>query len=475
MKTKSKLNSVMETGDHFKNGAGTKSQMSSRNYLKIACFGLFAASIIIFSGCKKDNNEVGGNDGINKLEILVENGKDYSGMIDKVKLETMGGEAFATVDYNDGKFTLQLPSTVAAGNLYGISLDWDFSSTVDVSNPNAQGTELEIAGYKGDKRVCRFYYQKEDEAKGTYSSGYPVYVNSALTINGAQTETYGKDITCIYEDIYTFSINAKRGWNMWYSIKTDETILTTAGTKEVYKREITTTDPGGLKWNVEFDYYDGVTAGNELKITAQVENGNAYNNIKRIRANGYRYTLAVGNYINGGFSLTLPNTVYPEWTIEDYFSNYECITGLNISNKNAKVEFLYDHIRGYSSSKGEWQDYVGDFTYGKIVSNSVTVSATIATYIFADMDVNVTGSGHYYGDIVDCSMNLEAGWNTIYLTATSSANYFFSTTPVSGLKWYFGDDLSDDISLLSVKSLKNRSLNSLGFKNRGTKSRIFNK
>jgi hypothetical protein len=379
-------------------------------------------------------------------------------------------EVLAEADYNDGKITLQLPTTVAAGYLYGIG--YDFSSTIEVSNPNAQMSDVYIRGYKGDRQVCRFYYEMENERRGIYANGYLDYVNCALTVNGTETETNDRDITRIYEDIYTYSINAKRGWNMWYTIREDNTETPTAnGIKWVYKRERTTTDPGGLKWTVEFrDYdYDGVTAGDELNITAQVENGTAYSNIKRVRADGYRYALAVGSYRNGGFSLTIPNKAYPEMNIEYFFSYYFDIyssSGINISNKNASVDII-ESIRGYSSSTGEWSGYVGDFIYGKASSNS----ATFTYYMFTDMDVNITGSGSsdYYGDIYNFNMNLKAGWNTVYMTVDANDNITMSTASVSGLKWYFEDDVYN-MSSLSVKRLTNKNLNS-----KSAKSRLFKK
>jgi hypothetical protein len=228
-------------------GRNSKSHTSRGNIFNfIVGAAMFAAAL---TGCNKGddkNDEVAGNDGIDKLVISVENGKDYSSRIDKVKLIAGDGEGeeLAVADYNDGKITLNLPSTVAVGYLYGIG--YGFSSTVTVSNPDAQMAEIEIAGYKGDKRVCWFNYEKETENSGLRVSGFPVYVNKALSVTGTETRTENeRDITRIYEDNYKYSIDLKRGWNMLYYIRNDKTEETANGVKYVYTRESTTTEQSG--------------------------------------------------------------------------------------------------------------------------------------------------------------------------------------------------------------------------------------
>ena len=447
-------------------------------FFRKICFGLLAA-VIIFTGCNKDDNgknkEEGGNEGLKIFEISIENGKEYNSKIDMVKLISYNAfdeyVVLASADYNDGNFILNLPATIEGG--FWVGFGGNISETVTVSDPNALiAIEIAIVGFKGDNRVCWFYYENEDES----AYGFPVYVNSDLSINGTLKETYDRDITYIEEYNYNFSINAKRGWNMWYTIENDEIIImqTTAGIKEIYNSEMTTTDPGGLKWNVEFRdyYYRDVTAGEELKINAQVENGNTYNNyIRRVRADGYYYPLAVGTYSNGSFSLTIPNTISYDnlgW-IGNYFNNHYCYeSDINISNNNVRI-MSFDRIRGYSSIRGtwDWNDYVGDFIFGKTESNSVINTM----YMFVDNDVNVTGTClSYYNDYrTEYLLNLKAGWNTVYLTVNSSGNRIISTTSVSGLKWYFEYDYYRTLPF-NVMRLTNNILNG-----KGTNSRIFSR
>jgi len=68
-----KQSGAVETRDHFKNGASSKSLMSRGNFLRKACFALLAASII-FGGCddKTDKEEQTGIDVQNKDELTQE-------------------------------------------------------------------------------------------------------------------------------------------------------------------------------------------------------------------------------------------------------------------------------------------------------------------------------------------------------------------------------------------------------------------
>jgi hypothetical protein len=78
-------------------------------------------------------------------------------------------------------------------------------------------------------------------------------------------------------------------------------------------------------------------------------------------------------------------------------------------------------------------------------------------YVFSDMNVNITGSGHlpsdYSGDTYNYSARLRAGWNTVYITKTPYVN-IVSTDTVEGLEWYFEDDFYSGASQSSVKRLQ---------------------
>jgi len=72
--------------------------------------------------------------------------------------------------------------------------------------------------------------------------------------------------------------------------------------------------------------------------------------------------------------------------------------------------------------------------YGKVGN-----SATLASFMYADRDVTITGS--YRAEVqVNFSMLLKKGWNIVYEDTYNYSSYSLTTTPVSGLKWYFEED-----------------------------------
>ena len=423
---------------------------------------------IIFCGCNNDKDKnkesAGKNDGIDKIEIVVENGNEFSNQIDQIKLEFIRDNRSVTLaeaEYNNGNITLFLPEKVSTS--YLLELGDRFPSSIIVDKPNTQLANASIMGYKDNEPVCRLLFEKFDTEKKLYAIGHPIYLDNSLSVEGTETEINNTDITIIEERNNTYSINAVRGWNMFYEITKDKVITNTdVGTKTVYNYEMTTTDPEGLKWFIEFEYSnDGyVTAGQELKFDAQVENGNDYNNIKRVRVNGYNYPLATGTYSNGSFSLTIPNSLlYSNLIpIENFFNNYFSNTDLSISKTRARV-ISFDRVMGYSSSSGDWlnNDHVGDFYFCKIEPDYVT-----SICLFSNMDVSVTSTNSN-----NINLNLKAGWNTIYVTETTSGNRTISTNLVSGLKWYFQNDINNNnkTSFFFSNPTNNR-LNSKEYKNR---------
>jgi len=177
-----------------------------------------------------------------------------------------------------------------------------------------------------------------------------------------------------------------------------------------------------------------------LVITAKVENGNDYNAvISTVEARCYEdgkgrgeyEVFASSSYANGGFTITLPatpNTKYLE-TLEDPPA------GITVSDKTAKIMsvsmFMPLNSKGYR---------VGYLSYEKEDNNSWTW----AEFWYADKDVTVSGS-HEGVDEEDeeysFSMSLKKGWNIVYVTETRTVEkYEYTTTPVSGLKWYFESD-----------------------------------
>jgi len=209
-----------------------------------------------------------------------------------------------------------------------------------------------------------------------------------------------------------------------------------------------------------------------LTITAQVENGNQYNSIiKRVRAMAYdtlgnNQTLVSSAFANGGFSFTLPATVDGQFLFP--FDD-EDMDGFEISDKNAKTNSV--EFEGFSSSEGgfDYSHWEGNFILGKIHDlidrdTFFLAGGTMATYIYSDRDVTVSGKIHesdddgFFSITLDIitNLSLKKGWNRVYsveevemsLTEDGLAmamRITLTTTPVSGLKWYFADDFFNQL------------------------------
>ena len=227
---------------------------------------------------------------------------------------------------------------------------------------------------------------------------------------------------------------------------------------------------GFTNCNKDDDPFAGLqTSWFDGTITAQVENGNAYNNfVKRVMTkvwdkNDNSTALASAPYANGGFTLTLPQTVEAEFLSP--FDDDEFGSDLKISDKSALLFGMGGYgdgdIGAYSSASGDFDDNdrVGRVVFAKneFEGNEETGTGTYifasAGFIYADRDVAIVGTvtwsdtwdGVTYTLIEKYSISLKKGWNIMYATSssryvnwetqTTSENHF-TTAPVSGLKWY---------------------------------------
>jgi len=204
-------------------------------------------------------------------------------------------------------------------------------------------------------------------------------------------------------------------------------------------------------------------------ITAIVENGNKYNDIiRRVRAASYGSrgddgaVHAVSTFANGRFSLTLPPTVNDRYL--SFVGGYFDEALVNISDRNAKITMV--DIEGWSSASGawNWNHWVGDFIHAKADITNTSLSMTMAFYFYADRDVTITGSEYFYLDGLlrieeKYDLILKSGWNMVYQTLHMddvSLALEVSTTPVSGLRWYFEDDFYDMIMFNDTRQLTRR-------------------
>ncbi|MDR0437823.1 MAG: hypothetical protein LBH22_05925 [Bacteroidales bacterium] len=197
-----------------------------------------------------------------------------------------------------------------------------------------------------------------------------------------------------------------------------------------------------------------------LTIKAQVENGANYNDVfKRVRAIIYDYPspyiLDHTNWVNGGFTLTLPATIDTNYFYA--IGDEDFPPSITISNKNARVTEV-DYFEGFSSTTG-WDYWYNedDFIHAKIDVNltSMSISVTQVYYLYADSPLSISGSYTDYDREVRFSLSLRAGWNVGYQTMKISMDGIVmevSTNAVAGCKWYTLSDLYD---LIPFKASEN--------------------
>ena len=200
-----------------------------------------------------------------------------------------------------------------------------------------------------------------------------------------------------------------------------------------------------LKDNSEDIVFDGRT------VIAKVENGNEYNELfKTVKAAimwGERlewHVITTSNYSNGGFILTLPQTIDDKYlsTIdkEHYWGNFQLLGGgkLAISNKNVKLTVITD-----ISSYDVHNERIDGLLYLNLHS---ATSDTWAHFWYVDSDVTINGSytSDSHGDYNEkWNVSLKKGWNIVYETRRwrDDGHEYEYSTHVEGLKWYcFQDD-----------------------------------
>jgi hypothetical protein len=184
------------------------------------------------------------------------------------------------------------------------------------------------------------------------------------------------------------------------------------------------------------------------KIVATVEKGNTYNSqVSKVATYALNYDndepeeFASGSYANGGFTMTLPQ---PDekyfWLLAEDAPDY-----INISDKNANVVMIENFVAFDNDSA-----FFGYLDYVKVDNNF----EAWVSFWYADRDVIVSGSyeekgedeGGTYMYIGAYRMSLKKGWNMVYETYTETETLEkckITTTPVSGMKWYFSKDLEE--------------------------------
>jgi len=239
----------MESGDHRlpsvaieKNGASPKSLMSRVNLLK-KFFLTFLAMNIFAIGYGQDGDtdlETSTFDGSITADVV--NGNDYNAKISKVIVVSGNVEIdpIAEGDYQDGGFTLTLPSTFDDQYLMDImGLFFEENpENLSISDEDAKVLPLfdeNFKAYNGDgEQVGFFYYATGEDDVYTYAAFF--YVDRDVDMTG----TVDFD-----PDIYTFNISLKEGWNIVYITQFDENTF-----------ELTTKEVDGMEWIFAADEED---------------------------------------------------------------------------------------------------------------------------------------------------------------------------------------------------------------------------
>jgi len=125
---------------------------------------------------------------------------------------------------------------------------------------------------------------------------------------------------------------------------------------------------------------------------------------------------------NGGFTMTLPTSGLSSY-LEDVtsFFDYFMAAGdkgkIKVSNPNARVMDI-DFIGFYYDAEDEVVYVSGIFSY------ATSDKRTQCMFVYADSDVNITGSANV-------TVSLKQGWNRVYLSDK------LTTKAPDGMKWYF--------------------------------------
>jgi hypothetical protein len=177
--------------------------------------------------------------------------------------------------------------------------------------------------------------------------------------------------------------------------------------------------------------FDGV-------LTAQVVNGDELDSlISELRVeiymgmnsdykDTYASLLLSGEYTDGGFTVTLPETPDAQYlrNIVDVFYYHSMISDINANYLG------FRRINGYDSSGSR----VAQFKLHELLDNSAEHHVT---FCYVDRDVSVNGHAEGSG----WSLNLKKGWNKAYITMSEAGSTRETTAPPDfdafNVKWQF--------------------------------------
>ena len=219
----------------------------------ICTFFLLAISI---TGCN-DNNEMKDDGEAEIFYAKVEDASLHSN-IDKVKVQLIGNFGDVKIvdiycsDWKDGCFTFSLPKTVNPNYLGTYHY---VNQSIPVGNENVKVGEVYFLGFNKDGyRVTGLTHAGKTE--DGYVEAFYTYVDSDATIFGdyaklrnvLEKDDNGDCIPCLWEINTTFSVELKKGWNIWYLSSS------VSRTERTIKERWSTIPVRGLKWYFVGDF-----------------------------------------------------------------------------------------------------------------------------------------------------------------------------------------------------------------------------
>ena len=191
---------------------------------------------------------------------------------------------------------------------------------------------------------------------------------------------------------------------------------------------------------------NGGESGVVTQITAKVDNASQYSNVVKVKlvaaeSNGCE-VLAEAEIKNGGFTLQLPEIV-PERFLFPMGEFFSLMFGdeLTYSDNNAKVLFHGFNYHFFATNSAGRQISVLLIRPPK--DNSTK------SYIYADRDVNASGSYDIDNFPIVLSLDLKRGWNVYYtITTLSPPKIEYRTSPAIGgnWKWFIHGGVIDSVS-----------------------------
>jgi hypothetical protein len=191
------------------------------------------------------------DDGNYTFTVDIENGASYRNKIDVVKLVIYSDNeedreygfypAIASSPYNNGRFTLNLPSNLAGKYLTNI-----INENITISNPDAKVTRGgHLYAYKSHTDIETGIETDIEVGVINHGSGtwvvYPTYADKYVSGTGSYIEEFYPD-GVKYTIKTTVNEHLKKGWNMVYHKHT-------INPNNFYEEwEFTTEPPAGAKW-----------------------------------------------------------------------------------------------------------------------------------------------------------------------------------------------------------------------------------